>query len=216
MLSHESACLVDPDFDEDWGWGSLLEHEVQATGVIPLHPDGNRRNGTDDPVPLHTRVYGDGDVAELVKREWAAHLENRKRWKAEREKRRESWESLPALATREMDLPKPSPSATKTVVVETDQRDEDGWTYTQKLAPEHRAQSVYHTIKHYCIERSHPHFDLIVAMRLHAPIMRGQGRVLDDHVMVNESDLAKWNADRARRALVEVWRGHGLVIFKLR
>jgi hypothetical protein len=177
FLSHESAAIVDPDFDEDWGWGSLLEHEVQATGVIPLHPDGDRRNGRDDPVPLHTRVYGDGDVAELVKREWAAHLENRKRWKEERQKREREWA---ASQTREEVPPPPPPSPPPPA------------------------------------KREYPIEEILATMQPEIMIHSGHGRVMLDHVMINEGDELKWLSHAARRRLTEVWRGQRLIIFKLR
>lgn len=199
---YEQYSCIDPDFDEEWGWGEcvLLAHEVETTGTIPLHPDGDRMSADYDPVPLHTRVYCDGTVAELKKREWARHLEDVKRWaqeEAEREQReRARFEELSSVETR---------------TVEPTQK-------SKKPEPESepRARSIYHLTRHYRVERSHPHFDLLVEMKLHKPIAPGQGRVFNDYVMINEADLAKWDADRTRRSLSEVWRGHTFVIFRLR
>ena len=87
---HFETEIVDPDFDEEWGWGdcALLAHEIETTGTVALHPDGDRRSSDFDPVPLHTRVYNDGTVAELKKREWKQHLEDRKLWAEERRRER--------------------------------------------------------------------------------------------------------------------------------
>jgi hypothetical protein len=58
---------LDPDFDDDDTDIIALRHEIETTGVVALHPNGNRRNGVDDPVPLHTHER-DG-LSELKRRQ---------------------------------------------------------------------------------------------------------------------------------------------------
>ena len=48
---------------------------------------------------------------------------------------------------------------------------------------------------------------LLINMHREKPVPAGQGRVFENHVLVNETDLVKWSEDRMRRALAEVWRG---------
>jgi hypothetical protein len=167
--------IVDPDFDDALGDVALLQHEIAVSGRIELHPDGNRLSNDFDPVPLHTRVYPGENIIERVKREWAQHLEDLKRWKEEDEAR------------------------------EARQRERFGYGIATFVAEVAKPP-----------EPTDPHERLLFNMKLDKPIAKGQGRVWNEYVMVNETDLLKWGEDRTRRQLAEVWRGQGFVIFRLR
>jgi hypothetical protein len=182
---------IDPDFDDEWGDCVLLTHEVATTGVIELHPNDNRLDY--DPVPLHTRVYGDGTVAELKKREWKKHLEDLKQRAKEAEEAAVRFG--PTLGVEMVKVEEPdefgalrltTPVAEPTPIRPPDPPPVD------------------------------PDQLMIFHMRLGDPIKSRQGRIWQDLVMINESDLDYWRKDYARRQLPEVWRGRGYVIFKLR
>ena len=53
--------VIDEDFD-DAGLDTVrLRHQIQTRGAIALHPDGDRRNSIDDPVPLHSHKPDSAD-----------------------------------------------------------------------------------------------------------------------------------------------------------
>jgi hypothetical protein len=79
--------FVDPDFDDEWSDCEFLAHEIEMTGAAELHPDGFCHDL--DVVPLVSRQYTEGIVAELKKREWAQHLKDRKAWQEQHEHERE-------------------------------------------------------------------------------------------------------------------------------
>jgi hypothetical protein len=57
--------VIDPDFDDEWNDRALLQHEVDVSGAVSLHPDENRREF--DPVPLFgTRDHS--GISELQRR----------------------------------------------------------------------------------------------------------------------------------------------------
>jgi hypothetical protein len=64
-----SFWTIDPDFDDDGLDLVSLRHEFDTHGALALHPNGNRRNGVDDPVPLHTHDHPGLSELERKRRE---------------------------------------------------------------------------------------------------------------------------------------------------
>src|SRR6185503_3100396 len=86
---YEDSGGVDPDFDADDGSIAALVRLVATTGAIALHPDGDRRSGRDDPVPLCSHIPDGTSAAEFpnydaMKRSMAKRaLEEEQRMKAD-------------------------------------------------------------------------------------------------------------------------------------
>lgn len=86
---------VDPDFDDDGLDLVSLRHEFETHGAVALHPNGNRRNGVDDPVPLCSFVPDGGKSSSefMSTRLYLKEMQENQRYAMEARKRQRAREN---------------------------------------------------------------------------------------------------------------------------
>jgi hypothetical protein len=181
--------VLDPDFDDDDEsvCVGLWRHEIEVHGCIPLHPDGDRRSPDDVPVPLLSHVPdGDTESAEFMNKK--LYLKRRTR---------EIREGREAVAKIEAER-------------------ERKWQERQQAEPpeQPRTHERLHVPERWPEEDpvETPIGEMLRNMRVKEPVQAKLGRVWRNFVMINERDL---NRDLMSRNWPEVWRGHGMVIFRM-
>jgi hypothetical protein len=181
--------IIDRDFDDDELDLVALRDRITAGKAVALHPDGDRRDTMDDPVPLHSHVPNGGSYAEfpsvyLILKEAKAQREADRARDIEREKRRKEVEQI---TTTQVEERKHKPwKPPQWVPKPFDPREYD-WTPEQAM---------------------------LNNMRLNDPLAPGIARVWQGYVMINEGDTK--NATLANHDVPwrEVWRGRGKIIYE--
>ena len=186
--------VIDPDFDDDSETDCILQwrHELETTGAIAIHPDGDRRHGRDDPVPLHQRSYIGEVTSEIDRRGLVIEYD---------------WEK-----SRNVVVPRPPPPPEPEPEPEPKPKPKSKYKTVMPLSEDEyqRKRDEIEPLTIPATQGRPPSEVLLKHMRLDVPIKRGAGRVWREWVMVNESDVVSRQSSWGE----EVWRGRGFVLFK--
>lgn len=198
----DDAGIVDPDFDDESEHYALLAYEIATSGVVPLHPDGDRRSADDDPVPLCSHVPdGDNNFSEfpsvgLQLRRAQEHYERLAAEQAEQDRKDKDREAARILAA-EREL----------VRTENERLARQEQRHQERLAA---LEYHYPTVPVLTEEE-----EVMLNMRLNEPVRAHCGRVWRNYVMINESDEGNANPESTVE-WTEFLRCRGFIIYRRR
>jgi len=197
--------VIDPDFDDDnddLGW---VLQRIREHGSISMHPNGDSRDPMFDPVPLFGYPREpNADIGEYMRRHPPPEPRVYEPPK----------EYINARTIEPLPEPKrPTPfeklrAAQKAAAIAEKEAEHKRTLQARDDAKAERAQSeMAAEVERAC--RIPPGYYRF--MRPDVPIRKGDGRVWQNMVMVNEEDAGacqhKWGS--------ELWRGDGFVIFRM-
>lgn len=170
--------VIDPAFDDDNGDLGWIQQQIESTGSIAMHPDGDSRPTTFDPVPLCSQAYDD-EMVFPRSTEWTQYLKDRERWEREKEEVEARWGRHQQEIEQHLSAPPTEPA--------------------KYFAPVEKPEPP-----------PTPLGFVLAKMRFDEALEPGTGRVWQSWVMVNACD-----APQCRDKWAEVWRGRGMVIFRM-
>ena len=182
--------VIDEDFD-DAGLDTVrLRHQIQTRGAIALHPDGDRRNSIDDPVPLHSHKPDSAD-------EYGEFFNKRLFARARVMEIRAHHAKLVADAAR----------------YERVQEEYRQKHLGEKFLPPKPAPVPLYPHSPTWEPPETQHQTMLRHLRVNDPPPKGIGRMWRQYLMVNEDDI-KTNPALVNRPWVEVWRGRGVIVME--
>jgi hypothetical protein len=196
--------VIDPDFDDDNDDLGTMLQRIRTTGCVSTHPNADSLSADFDPVPLHG-----------LSRESTGGGEYERRHPPPEPRVYEPpKEYINARTIEPLPEPKrPTPfeklrAAQKAAAIAEKEAEHKRTLQARDDAKAERAQSeMAAEVERAC--RIPPGYYRF--MRPDVPIRKGDGRVWQNMVMVNEEDSAacqhKWGS--------ELWRGDGFVIFRM-
>ncbi len=188
--------VIDRDFDDVDLDLALMRHQIVMHGAVTLHPDGDRRDGVYDPVPLHSHIPDGGEF--LSK----AQVRERARWKQKVKEEAEQWEREHAEET----------DAWYRVQREREEKWRRDHAREEMLRERYRRE-VSHRPAAWKPPPENKHEEMLRNMRVGDPPPKGIGRVWRNYLMISEDDIST-NPALEDYPWHEVWRGHGMIILK--
>ena len=186
--------VIDEEFDDAALDTVAMRHQIQTKGAIALHPDGDRRNSQDDPVPLHShkpdsadeygeffnrRLFARARVIE-IREHHARMVEDAARYERAQQEYREQHQG------EKYQPPRPTPPV-----------------------PMYQPPMVFRNVEP--VETQHQM--MLRNLRVNDPPPKGIGRMWRQYLMVNEADLST-NPALVNRPWVEIWRGRGVIVME--
>lgn len=192
--------VIDPDFDDDSDDLAVMLQRIRERGCISMHPNGDSRDPMFDPVPLfgYSREPNN-DIGEYARRHPPPQYSDRRVYVEPEVIEPQRGYSYSRVIEPLPEPARPTPYEKKRLAEKA----------AYEAAKEEQ-RALQAEVERAC-KPPVPPPGYFRFFRPDVPIRKGDGRVWQDMVMVNEDDSAachsKWGT--------ELWRGDGFVIYRI-